>query len=65
MGPHAPPWNPRRLAADADGVGPQSSRCGEARRVADDHSEVNAEAAIREIMDRETRAWNTADVPLC
>jgi hypothetical protein len=41
------------------------SRAVAARRVADGHSEVNAEAAIREIMDRETRAWNTADVPLC
>lgn len=25
---------------------------------------MNAEAEIREIIDRETRAWNTADVPL-
>ena len=32
--------------------------------MSDDHPHVTAVAAIREIIDRETQAWDTADVPL-
>jgi hypothetical protein len=62
---HSPailPASARRLEEEQARDDRRRAVAGETR--AGDYPDVQAEAAIREIIDRETRAWNTADVPL-